>query len=149
MRKILPILLIFFSISCLSEEAKAQLEKFDEVAYVKTDAKDRIQIYVIDYGKVTSDEVFQHTLGKMHTTGRLTAVYYFDKNDRYPKGSRFNGHKSFSTASLDLYNSSDIDDWKYVYVRGYPFNDLGYYDNLIDCTLPKESRLYGLCKGDK
>ena len=95
MRKIL-LLLPLFLWTCGGEPSK-----FDETAYVKTEARDRIKIVSFDYNDTTYDEVLQHAKKQMNTAGRMTAVYYFHKTDKMPL-SGFSTTKSIFRANYVL-----------------------------------------------
>ena len=137
MRKIF-LLLPFILWSCGGEPSK-----FDETAYIKTQARDRIKIVSFDFNNTTYDEVLQHAKKQMNTAGRMTAVYYFHKTDKMPL-SGFNTTKSISRANYVLYESGIVDEWKYAYVLGYS----GYYE-FADCTVSKDKRsTIGICQGD-
>jgi len=135
-------ILSFLLISCTSKEAKVELNKFDQTSYVKTSARDRIQTYSFDFYSTSIEDVKRHALKSTNTDGQMTAVYYFHQNDRQPQ-SGFSTFTNIFAANDFLYSSNLIDDWKYAYLHSRNGDRI-----FVDCTLPKEERYQGLCKGD-
>ncbi|MBT6297414.1 MAG: hypothetical protein HOJ14_12760 [Nitrospina sp.] len=126
---IIPIFLMSFSAS----------SKFKDTAYAKTNAKDRIFIVSFDYNKTNSKEALQYAKSKANTTGKMTSVYFFHKNDKMPL-SGFSSIKDLFKANYILYDSGIVDEWKYAYVK---YRN-GQYQ-FVDCTKEKGT---GLCQGE-
>lgn len=141
--KILLLISIIF-ISCMSEEQKAEMNKFQQIGYVKVN-QDRIQIYTFDYNLISSDEVSRHASNIINTPGKMTSVYYFDKNGRVPYNFFQSTFDDKIALAVDaLYESYQIDDWKYAYMQ---FNTGA--QTFVDCTKAKSDRSVGLCRGDE
>ena len=119
-------------------------DKFKQIGYVKVN-QNRIQIYTFDYNIISSNEVSRHARNIINTKGRMTSVYYFDKNSRVPYNFFQSTFDDKIALAVDtLYESSQIDDWKYVYMK---FNNGS--QTFVDCTKAKSNREVGLCRGDE
>jgi len=126
---IIPILLWSFS----------GYSKFTDTAYVKTNGKDRIFTVSFDYYNTNAKEALQYAKSKNNTTGKMTSVYFFHKNDKMPL-SGFSTIKDLFKANYILYDSGIFDEWKYAYVM---YRN-GQYQ-FVDCTKEKGT---GLCQGE-
>jgi len=143
MKNFLLLISIIF-ISCMSEEQKAEMNKFEQIGYVKIN-KTRIQLYTFDYDLISSDEVWRHASNTINTAGYMTSVYYFDKDATVPYNfvqSTFDGR--IARAVDALYENYQIDDWKYAYMQ---FNNGS--QTFVDCTKSQDDREVGLCRGDE
>ena len=134
MRNFLLFISMIF-ISCISEETKAEMNKFEQIGYVKIN-QNRIELYTFDFNKISSDEVRKHASNIINTPGRMTSAYYFDKNDKVPYNffqSSFDGRLVLAVDTL--YEYYQIDDWKYAYMQTNNGSQI-----FADCTKLKNDR---------
>ncbi|MDP6499623.1 MAG: hypothetical protein QF743_02825, partial [Candidatus Marinimicrobia bacterium] len=102
--------------------------------YFKNKERDRINTYSFKK-EVSEQQLKEHALKLMNTSGRITAAYY------YPEGSKIPQNISIAK---NIYNVNDILDnprfssWRYAYMNYY----IGKKE-FVDCQkMPKN----GLCR---
>jgi hypothetical protein len=100
--------------------------------------KNRIMTYEFD-GSPTTQEMtdYLNNNAPAHTTGRVTAAYFFKAGTRMPV-SGFSNCGSIVNGNMFLYESNQIDPWDFAYMHGNNGDRV-----VVNC---KENAAHKLCK---
>ena len=106
-------------------------EKFHQRVYFKSDVRDRIFVYQAK-SVVTADQAKKLAQMQMHTSGQMTAVYIYQPNQIAP-GNILNTERSIFRVNDLLYNSTDINSWRFAY-----FKNRDDSVNFVDCETEQD-----------